>query len=95
MNDYDILIFSLQGVPMEIKLNKRQVNRLLELDPSIEPNGGFQKFAIRLRHKLNPETGVLSLTDSDVRKAHDYITKYGKGGWQSLYKDLCRQAVDN
>ena len=79
---------------MEIQLNSRQVTKLLNLDPAIEKKGGFQQFAIRLRKKLNPTTGVLDLNASDIEKVQGYISRYGRGGWQTLYRDICKQAID-
>jgi hypothetical protein len=62
----------------------RDEQRLLNRQaPTTESDGGFQGLLVRLRRKLEPETGQLPLDDEELERIPRYAFDYGNGGWES------------
>jgi hypothetical protein len=76
----------------QINLPAHVAEKLLAVDTSTERDGGFQKLAVTLQRQLDRETGVLSLSTSDVEKIERYRNQYGQGGWQGLFDAIMQQA---
>ena len=76
---------------LHVKLNHDELTELMKHDPETRHHGGFQKFLVSLQLRVDPKTGHLELSESDI----DMIYKYGRhpehGGWQkSIYRIFVR-----
>ena len=68
---------------MQITLTDAEMEILFRQDPATKDDGGYQSFLVSLQEKVDRETGIIDLTESDLEKIHRYAFHYGNGGWEN------------
>lgn len=68
---------------MNVTLNKSEIADLMEQPRDTKDSGGFQSLLVSLQEKLNPGSGELTLSPSDLDRIPRYAFDYRNGGWQS------------
>jgi hypothetical protein len=71
-----------------IKLNKTEMDLLMQQDPSTESRGGFQKYLIGLQYRANKSTREIVLDQQDIEKIKRLKNNPSKGGFQSRFNKI-------
>jgi hypothetical protein len=81
---------------VKIKLTVGELEELRKEPPSNAKKGGFQNFLVKLRYRIDDESGELELDTEDLNRIHRYAFDYKNGGWQTrLKKIFSRTLGDN
>ena len=67
---------------MQVVLNKAEVARLFQQDPSTKRDGGWQSLIVGLQAKLDRSTGSIDLDAKDLERIPRYAFDYNTGGWE-------------
>lgn len=71
-----------------VKLNKVEIDLLMQQDPTQKGKGGFQNFLIGLQSRTNKTTKELTLGDTDLERIMLYKSSPQTGGFQSRFKKI-------
>lgn len=80
------ITFGVQNVT--IKLNEKEMNLLMQQDPSTERKGGFQKYLIGLQYRANKTTREIMLDQRDIDKIKRLKKDPSRGGFQGRFNKI-------
>ena len=78
---------------MKTKLNRREVEKLMIQDPLSRTDGGFQALLVRLQEGVDPSTGEINVTATDLERIARYAFDYGNGGWESRLREIFQRVL--
>jgi hypothetical protein len=73
---------------VDVMLNAEEIAILMQQDPAVENDGGWQGLLGRLQKGVNQSTGFLTIIPKDVERIPRYAFDYGNGGWENTLKAI-------
>lgn len=71
-----------------IKLSKEEYGELCRQDDISWNKGGFQRYLVELKHRVNKRTRELRLHQDDLERICRHKAHARRGGWQSRFKKI-------
>ncbi len=71
---------------MDVVLTQDEIAELDKQNPATAHDGGFQGLMVSLQGRVDRVSGILKLTDDDLRRIPMYAFDYKNGGWEDRLK---------
>jgi len=77
-----------------LRLNRNEIDNLRSLPSQHRNKSGFANFIFHLGERVDPNTGSITLSRSEVKRIQRYIKRYKTGGYQLLLKKAFKRPLN-
>jgi hypothetical protein len=78
---------------ISIQLTDDEFDTLMQQDPALRSEGGFQSLLVTLQDNTDPHTKILVLPVHLIQRINRYAFHYGQQGWEGTLKRIFSRSL--